>query len=92
MGFEYMDFVFTSRTIENLRRVFSSDIFDSTSILTDTQPKLAETLVFLCYMPPNILRNILRSYRCNHIIHSVIRGCAIVFVSINRLNYLLRIN
>ena len=89
-----MDFVFTPRPIEILLRVDSFDIFDSTSILTDTQPNLAETLVFLCYMPPNILRNILRYYRCNHIIHrdSIIHGCEIEFVSINRLNYLLRNN
>ena len=32
-------------------------------------------------MPPNILRIILRYYRCYHIIHSIIRGCEIVFVS-----------
>ena len=49
-------------------------------------------IVLLCYMPPKILRNILRNYRCYHIIHSIIRGCEIVFVSINRLIYLLRIN
>ena len=40
-------------------------------------------------MPPNILRKILRYYRCYHIIHSIIRGCQIVFVSINRLIYLM---
>ena len=49
-------------------------------------------MVFLCYMPSNILRTILRYYRCYHIIHSIIRGCEIVFVSKNRLIYLLRIN
>ena len=37
-------------------------------------------------MPPNILSNILRYYRC-YIIHSIIRGCEIVFVSITRLIY-----
>ena len=42
-------------------------------------------------MPPKILRKILRYYRCYHIIHSNIRGCEIVFVSIIRLIYLLRI-
>ena len=36
-------------------------------------------------MSPNIFRNILRYYRCYHIIHSIIRVCEIVFVSINRL-------
>ena len=46
-------------------------------------------IVLLCYMPPNILRKILRYYRCYHIIHSTIRGCESVFVSINRLTYLL---
>ena len=39
-------------------------------------------------MLPNILSTILRYYRCYHIIHSIIRGCEIVFVSINRLIYL----
>ena len=43
-------------------------------------------------MPPKILRNILRYYRCYHIIHSIIRGCEIVFVSNNPLVSLLRIN
>ena len=46
-------------------------------------------IILLCYLPPNILRNILRYYRCYHIIHSIIRGCEIVFVSINRLIYFL---
>ena len=49
-------------------------------------------IVFLCLMPPIILRKNLRFYRCYHIIHSIIRGCEIVFVSINRLIYLLRFN
>ena len=52
--------------------------------------------VLLCYMPPNmpanILSNILRYYRCYHIIHSIIRGCEIVFVSITRLIYLMYSN
>ena len=43
-------------------------------------------------MPPNILRIILRYYRCYRIIHSVIRICEIVFVFIDRLIHLLRIN
>ena len=43
-------------------------------------------------MPPNILRNILRYYRCYHIINSIIRGCEIVFVSINRHIYLMYSN
>ena len=43
-------------------------------------------------MPPSIFRYILRYYRCYHIIHSIIRGCEIVIVSINRLIYLLRFN
>ena len=42
-------------------------------------------------MPPTIHRNILRYYRCYHIIQSVIRGYEIVFVSNNRLICLLRI-
>ena len=43
-------------------------------------------------MPPNTLRNILRYYRCYHITHSIVRGCEIVFVSINRLIYLMYSN
>ena len=43
-------------------------------------------------MPPNVIRIILRSYRCHHIIHSIIRGCEIVLVSINRPIYLMYIN
>ena len=43
-------------------------------------------------MPPSILRNFLRYYRCYQIIHYIIRGCEIVFVSIIRLIYLLRNN
>ena len=43
-------------------------------------------------MPANILSNILRYYRYYHIIHSIIRGCEIVFVSITRLIYLMYSN
>ena len=43
-------------------------------------------------MSRNILRDILRYYRSYHFIHSIIRGCEIVFVSVIRLIYLLRIN
>ena len=43
-------------------------------------------------MPPIMQRNILRFHRCYHIIPSIIRGCEIVFVSINRLFHLLRKN
>ena len=43
-------------------------------------------------MPANILSNILRYYRCYHIIHSIIRGREIVFVSITRLIYLMYSN
>ena len=42
-------------------------------------------------MPANVLSNILRYYRCYHIIHSIIR-CEIVFVSITRLIYLMYSN
>ena len=43
-------------------------------------------------MPRKILGINLRYYRCYHIIHSIIRVCEIVFVSNNRLIYLLRIH
>ena len=73
---------FKHKWADNSGLIDSFDIFDITSILTDTKLNLAETLVycFLCYMPPNILRNILRYYRCYHIIHSNIRGCEIVLL------------
>ena len=40
-------------------------------------------------MPPNVICIILRYFRCHHIIHSIIRECQIVFVSINRPIYLM---
>ena len=43
-------------------------------------------------MPSSISRNIHRIYRCYLIVHSIIRGCEIVFVSINRLILLFCIN
>ena len=43
-------------------------------------------------MPPTVIRIFLRYYRCHQIIHSIIRGCEIVFVSINRPIYLMYIN
>ena len=95
VGLEYTDFAFTPRPIEILRRVDSFNIFDITSMLTDTQLKLAETLVY-CFLvlfgSKSILRNILRYFRCYHFIHCIIRGCEIVFVSINRHIYLLPLN
>ena len=58
---------------------------------TDNQHlRLAKILVIdcLCYVPSNIKRTILRIYRCYHIIQSIIRGCEIVFVSLNRLIFM----
>ena len=43
----------------------------------------------LCFMPSNTIRTIRCYYWCYHMIHSFIRGCEIVFVSINRLIVLL---
>ena len=43
-------------------------------------------------MPSQFLRSFLRIYRCYNIIYSIIRGCELVLVSINRLIYVLQIN
>ena len=43
-------------------------------------------------MPSQFLRSFLGFYRCYNIIHSIIRGCELVLVSINRLIYVLHIN
>ena len=43
-------------------------------------------------MPSKINRTILRIYRCYHIIHSIVLGCEIMFVSNNLLILVLCIN
>ena len=43
-------------------------------------------------MPSQFLRNFLRFYRCYNNIYSIIRGCELVLVSINRLICVLHIN
>ena len=76
---------------EDLRRVISSDIllyhilFSRITKSTLLKPLRLDSL---CYMPFNTIRIVLKYYSCNY---SVIRGCEIVFESIIRLIYLLRI-
>ena len=43
-------------------------------------------------MPSQILCSFLRIYRCYNIIHSIIRGCELVLVSISHIIYVLHIN
>ena len=43
-------------------------------------------------MPSQILCSFLQTYRCYKIIHSIIRGCELELVSINRLICVLHIN
>ena len=76
-----------------MRRVGSFDIFQILyPILTDNpkQTLLTPLFIFLLRLvSPIIIRKNLRYYRCSHFIHSIIRGCEIVLVSINRLIYLM---
>ena len=88
LALEFTDCFHFKTDREELRRVAILDILQiSHTILTDNRNEhLAETLIDCCVIvvPPNISRTFLRIYRCYDQIHSIIRGCEIVFVSNNR--------
>ena len=89
-------FAFTPRPIEKICGecyLFSISSKISHLIFKDTYyPAETYNYYFLCPMSSQILCSFLRIYRCYNIIHSIIRGCELVLVSINRLIYVLHFN